>query len=107
MRGAQRLNRRDTRNDLDLRDAIEPARDAQAGIVALSLATSPAMKEGKHWEIPADMHAPIQQAAIVLKSAKHKKTAEALLEFVKTEAGRATLAKYGFSFPSRDSKVTP
>jgi molybdate transport system substrate-binding protein len=81
--------------------------NAQAGVVALSLATSPAMKDGKRWEIPAEMHSPIQQAAIVLKDAKNKEAARAFLEFVKSEVGRATLAKYGFSFPLAHSKVTP
>jgi molybdate transport system substrate-binding protein len=81
--------------------------NAQAGIVALSLATSPAMKDGKRWEIPAEMHSPIQQAVIVLKGAKNKKAVEAFLEFVKSEAGRATLGNYGFSFPSPDSNGTP
>ncbi len=32
--------------------------NAQAGIVAMSLAVSPGMKDGKRWEIPADMHPP-------------------------------------------------
>jgi molybdate transport system substrate-binding protein len=73
--------------------------NAQAGIVALSLAVSPGMKDGKRWEIPADMHPPIEQAAIVLKNAKNKDAARAFLEFVKSESGRATLAKYGFTFP--------
>lgn len=73
--------------------------NAQAGIVALSLAVSPGMKDGKRWEIPADMHPPIEQAAILLKAAKNKDTARAFLEFVKSEPGRATLAKYGFTFP--------
>src|ERR1700676_1900244 len=67
--------------------------NAQAGIVALSLATSPAMKDGKRWEIPAAMHSPIQQAAMVLKGAQNKEAARAFLEFVKSEAGRATLVK--------------
>ncbi len=73
--------------------------NAQAGIVAMALAVSPGMKDGKRWEIPADMHPPIEQAAILLKSAKNKDAARAFLEFVKSEAGRATLAKYGFTFP--------
>jgi molybdate transport system substrate-binding protein len=81
--------------------------NAQAGIVALSLATSPAMKDGKRWEISADMHQPIQQAAVVLKSAKNKEAAQAFLTFVKSDAGRATLVKYGFSFPPADSKARP
>jgi len=81
--------------------------NAQAGIVALSLATSPAMKDGKRWEIPAAMHSPIQQAALVLKGAQNKEAARAFLEFVKSEAGRATLVKYGFSFPPADPKAAP
>jgi molybdate transport system substrate-binding protein len=72
--------------------------NAQAGIVATSLAVSPAMKDGKRWEIPAEMHPPIEQAAIVMKDAKNKDKAKAFLEFVKSTEGRSTLAKYGFTF---------
>lgn len=74
--------------------------NAQAGIVAMSLAVSPAMKDGRSWKIPAEMHPPIEQGAIVLKSAKNKEAARAFLDFVKSDAGRATLAKYGFTFPA-------
>jgi molybdate transport system substrate-binding protein len=81
--------------------------NAQAGIVAMSLAVSPGMKDGKRWEIPADMHPPIEQAAIVLKSAANKEGARAFLEFVKSEAGRATLAKYGFTFSSPAASAAP
>ena len=73
--------------------------NTQAGIVALSLAISPAMRDGKRWEIPADMHPLLEQAAIVLKDAKNKDAAKAFLEFVKSSAGRTILAKYGFAFP--------
>ena len=81
--------------------------NAQAGIVALSLASSRAMKDGKRWEIPADMHSPIEQAAIVLKSSKNKESSRAFLDFVQSEAGRATLAKYGFTIPPADLRVSP
>ncbi|MGB2672746.1 MAG: molybdate ABC transporter substrate-binding protein, partial [Candidatus Acidiferrum sp.] len=81
--------------------------NAQAGIVALSLAVSPGMKSGKRWEIPADMHPPIEQAAIVLKSAENKDGARAFLEFVKSETGRMTLAKYGFTFPAAAAPGSP
>jgi molybdate transport system substrate-binding protein len=74
--------------------------NAQAGILAESLAVSPPMKDGMRWEIPADMHPAIEQAAIVLKDAKNKGAARAFLDFVKSGTGRATLAKYGFTFPS-------
>jgi molybdate transport system substrate-binding protein len=74
---------------------------AQAGIVAFSLAISRAMKDGKRWAIPEDAHPPIEQAAVLMKNAKNKETARAFLQFVKTDAARATLAKYGFTFPEK------
>jgi molybdate transport system substrate-binding protein len=73
--------------------------NAQAGIIALSLAISPAMRDGKRWEIPADMHPAIEQGAIVMKNAKNKNAARAFLEFVKSDAGRGVLEKYGFASP--------
>jgi molybdate transport system substrate-binding protein len=73
--------------------------NAQAGIVALSLAVSPAMRGGRRWEIPADMHPALEQGAVVLKSATNKEAAHAFLEFVKSTAGRAILVNYGFEFP--------
>ena len=75
--------------------------NAQAGIIALSLAISPVMRNGKRWEIPADMHPALEQGAIVLKGARNKEAASAFLEFVKSTAGRAILAKYGFEFPDK------
>lgn len=80
--------------------------NAQAGIVAMSLAVSPAMKDGQRWEIPADMHPAIEQAVIVLKNAKNKDQAKAFLEFVKSPVGRATLALYGFAFDAKEAVVT-
>ncbi len=78
--------------------------NAQAGIVAMSLAVSPAMSNGKRWEIPADMHPVIEQGVIVLKNARNTDAARSFLEFVKSAAGRAILAKYGFEFPEKTSK---
>src|SRR6266849_4834798 len=72
--------------------------NAQAGIVAMSLAVSPAMRDGKRWEIPAQVHPALEQGAIVLKDAKNKVAAMAFLDFVKSPAGRAILEKYGFAF---------
>jgi molybdate transport system substrate-binding protein len=77
--------------------------NAQAGIVAMSLAVSAGMNGGKRWEIPADMHPSIEQTAILLKTSKNKDSARAFLEFVKGQAGRATLAKYGFTTPGANA----
>jgi molybdate transport system substrate-binding protein len=73
--------------------------NAQAGIIAQSLAVSPGMSDGKTWEIPAEMHSPIEQAAILLNSAKNKKAAQAFLDFVKSAAGREIFLKFGFAVP--------
>jgi molybdate transport system substrate-binding protein len=76
------------------------SRNAQAGILALSLANSPRMRDGKRWEIPANMHEPIAQGAIVLKGAKDKQGARAFLAFLKSGAGRKILDSYGFILPA-------
>jgi len=73
---------------------------AQAGILALSLAVSPPMREGKRWEVPTNMHPPIEQGAVILKSAKDKKGAHAFLAFLKSDAARKTLESYGFTLPA-------
>jgi molybdate transport system substrate-binding protein len=69
---------------------------AQVGVVALSLAISPAMRDGKRWEIPQEFYPPLNQAAVILKSSQNRSAARAFLEFLKTETGRATLSRYGF-----------
>ena len=75
------------------------SRNAQVGVVALSLALSSPMKSGKRWEISADTYPPIEQAAVVMKSAKNKSAARAFLAFVNSATAQVILANYGFSFP--------
>jgi molybdate transport system substrate-binding protein len=70
---------------------------AQVGIVSLSLAISPAMRGGKRWEIPQELYPPLNQAVVMLKSAQNQSPARAFLEFLKTDAARATLKRYGFT----------
>jgi molybdate transport system substrate-binding protein len=77
--------------------------NAQAGIVALSLALSPAMKDGKHWEIPLDQYPPIEQAVVLLKSSPNQPAARAFLAFLESQASRATLSRYGFTLPTTAS----
>jgi len=74
--------------------------NAQAGIIALSLAISPAMKSGQLWEIPVDQYAPIEQAAVVLRNAQDKDAAHQFLKFVSSDAGQRTLGTYGFAIPN-------
>jgi len=70
---------------------------ADAGIVALSLALSPNMKDkGRYAEIPADEYPPIEQACVILGSSNNKETARQFLSFVKTTAIGDVLKSYGF-----------
>lgn len=74
--------------------------NAQAGIIARSLAFSPGMKDGKVWEIPAEMHPPIEQGAVLLKNARNRSLAQAFLNFVTSPAGQEILEQHGFSAPA-------
>lgn len=77
--------------------------NAQAGIIALSLAVSPAMKSGQRWGVPVDQYAPLDQAAVILKSARDKEAAHAFLAFVSSDAGQRILGSYGFAIPNAAS----
>jgi molybdate transport system substrate-binding protein len=74
--------------------------NAQAGIVALSLAVSPAMKNGNRWEIPADSYPPIKQAVVLLKASKNTDAARRFLDFVNGSQGREILQRFGFTVPT-------
>jgi molybdate transport system substrate-binding protein len=70
---------------------------ADIGIVALSLALSPNMKDkGRYAEVSADEYPPIEQACIILKSSKNKEAAGQFLSFIKTAAVGDVLRSYGF-----------
>jgi len=74
---------------------------ADMGIVALSLALSPNMKDkGRYVEIPAADYPPIEQACVILNSSKNKETAKQFLSFIKTASVAATLKRYGFDVQS-------
>jgi molybdate transport system substrate-binding protein len=75
---------------------------AEIGIVALSLAWSPHMKDkGRYAEISADEYPPIVQACVILSSSKNKETAQQFLSYVKSAAVADLLVGYGFDVSSR------
>jgi len=75
--------------------------NAQAGIIAYSLALSPALQGGKRWIIPAELYPPIEQSVVVLKSAKEKSAAQEFVKFATQGPGREILAKHGFQPPAQ------
>lgn len=74
---------------------------ADVGIVALSLALSPSMKEkGRYVEIPTDKYPPIEQAVVILRSSGNKQVAKQFLSFINTTSVADTLRRYGFDVQS-------
>jgi len=74
---------------------------ADVGIVALSLALAPNMRDrGRYQDVPTNEYPPIEQACVILGSSKNKETARQFLSFVKTPAIGETLRRYGFEVPS-------
>ena len=70
--------------------------DAQAGIVALSIANVPEIR----WTlIDADLHTPLLQALAVVKSSSQPEVARAFAAFVNSEEGRVIMRRYGFVMP--------
>lgn len=58
--------------------------NADVGILALSLALAPALRpSGVYVEIPSAFHAPIRQAAIIVRASQHQASARQFLEFMK------------------------
>jgi molybdate transport system substrate-binding protein len=75
--------------------------NAQAGLIAESLAMSPPMKNaGRFWELPADSYPEIQQTVGIVVASKRKKTAQAFIDFVTSPDGARILQQYGFGIPS-------
>ena len=75
--------------------------NAQAGLIALSLAKSPAMASGKYWEVPTDAYPEMRQAAVVVSASKQKKLAQAFLDYVVSPEGEAVLRKFGLTPPAK------
>jgi len=75
--------------------------NAQAGLIALSLAMSPAMKgTGRYWQLPYDSYPELRQTAGVISASKRKQAAQAFLDFVTSPEGAAVLEQFGFAVPS-------
>ncbi len=71
----------------------------QGGIIPLSLALTPQVQAaGSFTLIPAEMHGPLRQHAVMLKGASA--TARAFFAFLQTPPARAILTKYGFALPA-------
>lgn len=77
---------------------------AQAGLVALSLALSPALQgKGAFTRVPEEWHSPLEQAFVVTRRAADNPAtlalAHALVAHLESPAARNVLRRYGFALP--------
>jgi molybdate transport system substrate-binding protein len=76
--------------------------NAQAGLIALSHALAPGMKDkGKYWQVPTNAYPELDQAAVILSGSRHKKEAAAFLQYLRSTEARSTFQQYGFSLTER------
>jgi molybdate transport system substrate-binding protein len=73
---------------------------AEVGVVALSLAIAPPVKDkGRFWPVPLDMHPRLEQGGVILRSTARADDARAVRAFLIGAEGRAILERYGFFLP--------
>lgn len=67
---------------------------AEAGFVALSQVAGET--GGSRWIVPASLHSPIEQQAVLLKSGADNAAARAFLDFLKGAEAQAIIRRYGY-----------
>ena len=73
--------------------------NAGLGFVAKSQVEDPRFKlKGSRWEVPAEMHDPVSQQAILLKPGLANSAAKQFLQYLKGSAAREVMQSYGYRF---------
>jgi molybdate transport system substrate-binding protein len=72
--------------------------NAELGFVALSQVTAPdgPPGTGSYWIVPANLYAPIQQEALLLRKGATHPAARALCEYLKSARARDVIRAYGY-----------
>lgn len=74
--------------------------NADAGFVALSLVLSPRLRDHGHWLlVPESLHTPIAQGAVLTARGSHNPAAARYLAFLRSEAARKILERFGYGLP--------
>lgn len=73
--------------------------NAELGFVALSQVMKDGqVTEGSAWVVPAEMHEPIRQDAVLLSTGRGNAAAEALLRYLRTDKAKAVIRSFGYGF---------
>lgn len=71
--------------------------NAELGFVALSQVMQDGkISKGSAWVVPAKLHTPIRQDAVILNSGKDNPAAVALLKYLQGDKARAIIKSYGY-----------
>ena len=69
--------------------------NAELGFIALAQV---ALKDqGSRWHVPPALYTPIRQDAVLLNKATNNPAAIAFLEFLKSDAAKSVIQKYGYA----------
>ena len=72
---------------------------AALGLVALAQVMADGkIRRGSAWIVPANLHAPLAQDALLLQRGQSNPAAAAFLAYLRSDAARATLRGYGYDF---------
>lgn len=70
---------------------------AELGFLALSQVFDEKLRgKGSRWDVPAHLHEPIRQDAILLSKGQHNLAAKALMEFMRGPYARSVMEQYGY-----------
>lgn len=71
--------------------------NAEVGFIALAQVWKDGkLSKGSAWLVPANLHSPIRQNAVILKQGKDNEAALALLAYLKTSKARDIIKSYGY-----------
>ncbi|MCB1768589.1 MAG: molybdate ABC transporter substrate-binding protein [Candidatus Competibacteraceae bacterium] len=72
--------------------------NAELGFIALSqVIVDGQMTGGSAWIVPADLHEPIHQDAVILAKGQDQPAAQALVDYLKGEKAKAIIKSYGYA----------
>lgn len=71
-----------------------------AGLVALSLVAAPRLRDvGRWWLVPAELHAPLAQVAVLTRAGAANQAAKAYLKFLRSDLARVVWGRFGYEPP--------
>ena len=74
--------------------------NAQVGFIARSQLRAPSLPDATcTWLVPAALHAPIEQQAILLRRAVVMEAATLFMEHLRSDAARVIIERHGYRLP--------